>query len=90
MKTLDIDENYLKKSLAHLKQAKIIYTFQDKKNITWVFLMTDIRGSKIFARYLLDRVYRGLKSMGINKKVALKHLELLKNEYQTMIEVSPT
>lgn len=86
METLDIEEKYMNQSLAKLKQAKIIYTFKDKKDITWVFLMTDIRGSKVFAKYLFDKIYRGLKSMSINKKVALQHLELLKSEYQTNIK----
>ncbi|MFO8017121.1 MAG: hypothetical protein R6U96_00655 [Promethearchaeia archaeon] len=88
IETLNIDEKYINKALAELKQAKIIHTYRDSKQITWIFLLTDIQGSKVFAEYLLDKIYRSLKSKEISKKVALRHLKLLKNEYTSIIENS--
>lgn len=69
--------NYL---LNLLEQNEIIKVFKkDKKKI--YFLKTDIQFQLFFPEYLVDNIRKAWRENELSKKIALKHLSMLRDEY---------
>lgn len=58
-----------------------IITELEKDSIKWLFLLTDVRFNTFFPEYLVETIREKLTTNQINKYIALRHLELLKEQY---------
>ena len=70
----------LESILEKLKSMSII-TELEKDFIKWLFLLTDVRFNTFFPEYLVETIREKLTTNQINKYIALRHLELLKEQY---------
>ncbi len=69
--------------LARLAEAKIILPLVDPLQQTWIFLLSDVQALTIFPDYMIDIIEKQWREHILSDNVAIKHLELLKTEYQS-------
>jgi len=68
--------------LKSLEDDNILTLIKDKTGIDWVFLLTDPVAYTFYPEYLIENIRRDISEKKIEKKTAIKHLELLENDLE--------
>jgi len=68
--------------LKSLEDDNILTLIKDKTGIDWVFLLTDPVAYTFYPEYLIENIRRDISEKKIEKKTAIKHLELLEQVYK--------
>lgn len=80
---LERDIGELDNTLSRLINANVIVQLTDNLHQNWIFLLSDVQALTIFPKYLLDVIEKGWNDRIFSSEVAIKHLDLLKAEYES-------
>lgn len=78
-KELEIKPSATNKIIKRLEESNVVLRIRDNKQ--WVFLLTDIRFPTFFPEYLLETIRRRFAEKSVSSEMALKHLDLLQENY---------
>jgi hypothetical protein len=68
--------------LKAMEEDRIITILRDESNVEWVFLLTDVVTDTFYPEYLIEKIRSYRMEGKLNKNVAIKHLELLEENYR--------
>jgi len=78
---LSLDNGELNKILDDFKKNNLIEFISDSEGKTWVILISDIKFITFFPEYLIDVIRSKWNEGNIDQSLAIKHLNLLNEEY---------
>jgi len=64
-----------------MERDQIIKIIKDKKNVEWIFLLTDVSVQTFYPEYLIEKIRKDRTEGKLKKEIAIKHLKLLEKEY---------
>ncbi|MFW9952716.1 MAG: hypothetical protein ACFFKA_21555 [Candidatus Thorarchaeota archaeon] len=71
-----------KKFIKALEDDKILTIIKDNTNNEWVFLLSDPIAYTFYPEYLIEKIRQDIQDRKLNKKIAIRHLELLEQVYE--------
>ena len=67
--------------LKSMEKDNIIKIIKDKSKTSWIFLLTDVSVQQFYPEYLLEKIRKDTVDGKLNRKIAVKHLEILEKAY---------
>ena len=67
--------------LKSMEKDNIIKIIKDKSNTPWIFLLTDVSVQQFYPEYLIEKIRKDTVDGKLNRKIAVKHLEILEKAY---------
>ncbi|MHA1729059.1 MAG: hypothetical protein ACTSWY_10045 [Promethearchaeota archaeon] len=73
--------------LRAMEKDNILKVINDEKTKkAWIFLLTDVSVTQFYPEYLIEKIRKDQKEGVLNKKIAVKHLQILEDEYTNEVE----